>query len=202
MKRPILFLVIIFIFSLSCSKKAIIRNYYLVELPKNIEIRPAAEMFPVTVDVRDFQVAKAFEQTRIALRTASNELNYFYYHHWAVRPSYALADQAYQTLDRLRLFRQVNRGFSYSPQYLVDGNVHSIERSHLDNQVSAHLSMSFQFIDKKTGLAVVRHEFDQLKKLDKTKHMNAFAMAVSEIFYQETLVFADKIKDYLAQENE
>ena len=199
MKKFMLVLSISILFVFSCSKKTIIRNYYLVELPQNVDLQTMSNEgpFPITVDVRDFQVAKAFEQTRIALRTATNELNYFYYHHWAVRPSYALADQAQQTFDRLGLFQQVNRGFSYSPQYLVTGIVHSIERYHPGKQQSAHLAITFQLIDTKTELPVVRHEFDRIKVLEKSKSMNAFAQTISDIFYQETLLFAQKITDYL-----
>ena len=199
MNKRVIGLFIFLPFILLCSRKTITRNYYLVELPKTVEISQtiATEQLPYIVDVRDFQVAKAFEQTRIALRTASNEINYYHYHHWAVRPAYALSDQLRQTVDRMRLFQQVNRGFSYSPHFIMTGIVHSIERYHINNQQSAHLAVTFQLIDLKTELPVVRYEFDQMKKLEKSKSMNAFAQVISEIFYQETLSFTAMITDYL-----
>lgn len=183
----------------SCSKKSIIRNYYLIEVPQNINVEKVKpeKQFAANVDVRDFQVAKAFEQTRIALRTKTNELNYYYYHHWAVRPSYSLADQIFLILDKRGLFNRCIRGFSYNPDYLIWGTVESIERLHLDNKQIAHLSMTLQLVDAETETPVVRHYFNKSVELKNKKNMNAFAQTISQILFEEGELFSEKISEYL-----
>ena len=66
-----------------CGKRAIVRKYYLLEnprLPASTNLIAPAPL-PFSADVRDFQVGKAFDQTRIAARSGSNELDYYFYHH-------------------------------------------------------------------------------------------------------------------------
>ena len=182
-----------------CGKKTLIRNYYVLEAPTPSE--PAAEIrpMPVNVDVRDFRVAKAFDQTRIALRKASHELVYFYYHHWAVRPSYAVADLVYDILDDRAVFQRCTRGFSYNPDYIVSGEVRAIERLNRDKKEYAHVSAVFELLDAKTGLPRVRHEFDRMRALEDDRSMNTFASAVSVLLARETDGFIEKIIDYLRQ---
>ena len=181
-----------------------IRNYYVIELPQESEVATVdpGQQFAANVDVRDFQVAKAFEQTRIALRTATNELNYFYYHHWAVRPSYSLADQIHLILDKKGMFNRCLRGFSYNPDYLIWGTVESIERIHLDKKQNAHLTMTLQLVKADTEIPVVRHYFDRTVELKNQKNMNAFAKVISQVLFEEAAVFSDKISQYLQDQTE
>lgn len=204
MRRLFFVALLIVPFLFSCSKKTIIRNYYLLELPQSVNITAdsTASPFMVNVDIRDFSVAKAFEQTRIALRTESNELNYFYYHHWAVRPSYAIADLVFRVFDQLGMFQRTVRGFSYNPDYLIRGTVESIERYQAGKNPAAHLAMSLQLVDAETEVTLVRHHFDRIEELKKDKSMNAFAQKLSEMLYQECDVFASKVKNHLAGEAE
>ena len=87
-KTLLILTLLLSLFWISCSKKSTIRRYYIIELASAGHIaRPDTSLFDLKVDVRDFRVARAFDQTRIALRTDSHELNYYFYHHWAVKPS-------------------------------------------------------------------------------------------------------------------
>ena len=75
-------LLIILLSIISCSRKTIIRKYYVLE--SRIAIDDSSfdvqKKYPFKVDIRDFRVAKAFDQTRIAVRSESHELNYYFYH--------------------------------------------------------------------------------------------------------------------------
>lgn len=198
MKKIILLCLLGIVFLCFCARKTIVRNYYLIELPQEMPSESDA-LYPVTVDVRDFKVARAFEQTRIALRTDRYELNYFYYHHWAVRPSYALADQVHLVLDRKQMFQRCTRGISYNPDYIITGSVMRLERSHLQERPAAHLEMRLEFRENESSLDKVDHYFDRIVTLE-DKSMNEFAHKMSAILYDQALVFAAKIDSFLQAE--
>jgi ABC-type uncharacterized transport system auxiliary subunit len=200
MKKVFLVLLLSAPFWIFCAKKTMIRNYYLLEFPQEISEIQTEQAFPLEVDVRDFQVSRAFAQTRIALRTESNEINYFYYHHWAIRPSYAVADQVYTILNHKELFAKCTRGITYDPDYRIDGNVQVIERNHMNETQSAHLVMTMQFTDTESSISHVQHRFDRSLPLE-DKSMNDFAEKMSQIILDETLSFSQQIKAFLQNEN-
>lgn len=196
--KVILVLLIVGIGLSSCSKKVMIRRYYVLESPAAIQQQDFGidKAFPYRVDIRDFRVAKAFDQTRIAIRSESHELNYYFYHHWAVRPASAISDLVYYFIDRAGIFISCSSEYSLNPDYLVTGLVHSIERIQTEDSVAAHIHATFQLINAKSELEVLRYEFDRSVVLTKDKSMNKFAGAVSDILCQETEKFVRKMVEH------
>jgi ABC-type uncharacterized transport system auxiliary subunit len=188
----------------SCGKRAIVRKYYLLENPRLLSTSDltSPESLPFKVDVRDFQVGKAFDQTRIAARAGSNELDYYFYHHWAVRPSMALADMVHELIDHARLFQRCTRGYSYRPDFILTGHVMRLERLLDGESDAAHLATVLELIDVAAERSVVRYEFDRTTKLNQDGSMNGFANAISQIVFQETKIFTDKIVAQLQQKRE
>lgn len=181
-----------------CSKKAMMRKYYTLEVVsgKDRRIPRFRKTLPFRVEVRDFRVAKAYEQTRMALRTASNELDYYFYHHWAVRPPVAVADLVFRVLDRTRLFQYLSRDYSIRTDYNITGHLFSIERIVTDDKTSAHLAGVFELFDTKGDQIVMRYEFDQSVDMESDLSMNRFAAIISEIIHQEGEAFAKQIASY------
>jgi ABC-type uncharacterized transport system auxiliary subunit len=206
MKRhPIVILIIIMGFCLfHCGKRAMLRKYYVLETQKinqritGVPIQPLAG----NADVRDFRVTKAFEQTRIAVRTESHELNYYYYHHWAARPSSVIPDMICPLVDRAGLFHHCVRGFTNNPEFLIIGQVETIERIQKKNSVSAHISAILELIEEKTSIPLVRHDFDLTVELKDDKSMNAFASAISHLLEQETNTFIIRMINYFQKRNQ
>jgi hypothetical protein len=187
----------------SCGKRAIVRKYYLLENPWTFspEELTVADALPYNVDVRDFQVGKAFDQTRIAARSGSNALNYYFYHHWAVRPSIALADMVHELIDHAGLFQRCTRGYSDRPDFIISGQVMRCERILGDDVDAAHLAVVLELIDTASEQQVVRHEFDHTTELGQDGSMNGFANAISHMVFRETIQFADKIAPQLEQQH-
>jgi len=181
---------------LSCGRRVIIRKYYLLENPRlSAPADPAVpQPLPFSVDVRDFQVGKAFDQTRIAARSGSNELDYYFYHHWAVRPSMALAGMVHELVDRAGLFQRCTRGYSYHPDFIITGHIMRLERLLEDaDDDSAHLAVVYELIEVVSEKGLVRHEFDHTVSLDQDGSMNGFANTISQTAFQETKIFIEKI---------
>ena len=181
-----------------CSYKQPGRKYFIFEFTNQDypSVQRADTTFDVIVDVRDFRVARAFDQTRIAIRTQSNELNYYYYHHWAVRPSYAIPALVYDYFEYKNAFRRINRGISYNPDYIIIGEVKSIERIQTRAGDVAHTHIIFEFQQADNEIAVVKHEATLTDKLDDPS-MNRFVKTLntSLVFTLET--FKEKIMNYL-----
>ena len=114
-----------------CGKKALIRKYYILDAPRELIETDSTDTvcLPLNVDVRDFQISKAINQTRMALKSDSHELNYYFYHHWAVRPAAAVADMVYQILSRENCFQQLTRGYSSRPRFVLTGDIRHLERN-------------------------------------------------------------------------
>lgn len=185
---------------LACSKSAILRKYYVLESRAAIDttaVRSSSPL-PIKVDVRDFTVAKAFDQTRIAVRTNTNELNYYYYHLWAVRPATAIADVVYERTNRLRLFQRCVRGFSVGPDYYISGQIMALERVQSAKKEYAHLQGTLSIYDARTELPVLERDFERtLELVDKS--MNGFAGACSNILESETALFLPGLVDHFSQ---
>ena len=203
MKRKLLIFSIIGALFLSsgCGKKAILRKYYILALTRPL---PDSTYLGIKlqsqVDVRDFTVAKSVDQTRIAMRTNTHEMNYYFYHHWAVKPGAAVADMIYALLSDTDAFERLTRGYSNSPRYVISGMVDHIERLEESDQIFAHLGCSLLMIDTDTRDPVVTHHFDRKNLISPPKSMNAFAREISVILQEECQLFLKKTEDFLSQQ--
>jgi len=183
---------------MDCSRSVVVRKFYVLE-PQQTTVPAALQLdhpMPIKVDVRDFTIAKAFDQTRIALRTQSNELNYYYYHLWAVRPASAVADMVYQIVSPLNLFQRCTRGFSIGPDYYLSGQIMALERTQMAKKEYAHVSGTLFLFDARTELPVLQQDFNRLVDLKKTRSMNGFAHAAGTILQGEMETFLQQIVEF------
>ncbi len=197
----ILFFIVVMLIS-ACSKRDITRRYYTIALatPAAMDTLLADTTFNYRVDIRDFLVARAFEQTRIAVRTATHELKYFHYHHWAVRPAYAIADMLYYVFDKKQMFRYISRGLSYNPDYIITGEVKSLERVYTKSKDLVHVSLVIRLEkDSSTGRVLVRHDADVTRVMQDDQSMNRFAAIVSDIIYETSTEFMAKVAEQFQQ---
>lgn len=181
----------------NCSKKIIIQKYYVLETQEHISHQnlQIEKTLPYRIGVRDFQIAKAFEQTRMTLRTKSNEINYYYYHHWAVRPSVGVSEIVCRLIENTHIFKQCSRDYTMDVDYLITGTVYKLERIEKKPFDAAHLNCVIALVDARTELPVSKHEFNRTLRL-KNKSMNNFALTISNILRDETEIFVRKAVDY------
>ena len=196
--KLILLLIILSLAAMSCGKRITTRRYYVLEIPTTEQRpKPTKSEFDARVDVRDFHVSRAFDQTRIALRTNTNELDYYFYHHWASKPSLVIADYIYELVENRNVFSVLSRSISYNPDYVIRGDVKSLERIQEDKNAFAHVQIQIELIDPKTGEVFAQFEDDQRLPLEPANNMNTFARATSQIFRHVTDEFLDRARVYL-----
>ena len=176
-----------------------IRKYYIIDIPSDsssVFHSERKEPLPIHLEIRDFEVAKAFSQMPIALRTKSNELNYYFYHHWAVNPGAGIADIVFAWLDQNGFFQKVTRGYTPDSDFCLMGHVYAIERLQEGKKASAHLHLKFVLLDHQLNKPLLFHEFDRIKYFTPQKQMNPFAAAISDILFEEFKVFLEQILNY------
>ncbi|MBN1480539.1 membrane integrity-associated transporter subunit PqiC [candidate division KSB1 bacterium] len=183
----------------ACSKRIATRRYYVLELTNTTLTKPDSTSFDIKVDVRDFRVARAFDQTRIALRTNSNELDYYFYHHWAAKPSLSVADFVYDFIEGTNIFTGRFRGISYNPDYLITGDIKSLERIQEHKAAYAHVHMVIELINAETEQVVVRYEDNQQVPVEPAKSMNTFARVTSQILKHFADEFLDQVQLFLEE---
>lgn len=203
MKKHTILLFIMGLFLIQCSKKVMLRKYYVLEIAS-----PALEgsldsltTLPCRFEVRDIDIARAYNQTRIALRSDSHELNYYYYHNWAVHPPVAIGDLVYQIMKSSGICPDVNRGYTINPDYIITGYIDQLERNNRKDKPVAHISGDFDLRHAATDGVVLSYRFNRDMVLSNTQNMNTFADAVSTILFEEIQGFLRKVHLELANQD-
>lgn len=182
-----------------CTSKRILKKYYVLEpdltpvLADSVHYQP----LPYSVLVNSFTVRPVFKSRQIALRSRSNELQYFVYHVWGEPLDEALRFFIWRRLEILKVFRQSSIELTNAaPQYMIDGMVDLLEWQKPMGKIKkpvAHIQMVLDFKDFRTGKILVEYAFDHSEFLPKKSSMNDFVVAVNRILNQEVDVFIQKI---------
>ncbi|RLD15458.1 hypothetical protein DRI50_04075 [candidate division KSB1 bacterium] len=186
-----------------CANKRILKKYYLLE-PSLIPVLAdsvTVQTLPYSVLINPFTVRPAYKTKQIALRSKSNELEYYIYHVWGEPLDDALRFFVWRRLKALHVFKRTSIELSISaPEYLIDGTVDLLEWQKPTKQIKkpvAHVQMVMDFKNFKTGEILVEHAFDRSVPLPKKSGMNDFVLAINRILNRETDAFIQKIAQTL-----
>jgi ABC-type uncharacterized transport system auxiliary subunit len=154
---------------------------------------------PYVVEVLDFPVSGPYNDTRIALRTGSNELEYFHYHQWAETPGASVRYFVWRVLSDADLFETCQlRVAVTAPQFIVTGAVNRLERTDTEDEAGALVNAVFQLLDVRENRMIVSHDFNNFRPFSRNAPMNIFAQEVTNIFREELHVFIEKINNHFA----
>lgn len=200
--RGYIFTLLISLAILSCTGERIVTKFYVIDdmplLPVDSSVAFQSPL-PYVVMVDNFSISRIYDSNRIALRTKSNEISYYFYHKWAENPSAAFQTLLWRQLRSLNLFKTCNlRRIDPEPQFKITGYIDRIERVEQDNYDAAHLIVTLEFKEYKSGRTLVQHGYNRFLPLNK-KDMNYFASALNQIITQQNSIFFEKIQSYLLQ---
>jgi ABC-type uncharacterized transport system auxiliary subunit len=202
MKR-FFFLFLALLFALyGCSRKAVIRKYYLIEIPKipNSNVMESTPLTEASCEVLPLTISPAFATDRITARLETHELTYYVFHQWAVKPQDALFQLIESHLQDTQIFTSVSgRFWKLIPDYQLQTRVYQLEAIQDEDKLTAHLNIDFALIDNILKQVAVFHYADKYQILERN-NMNLFAEAVSELFYAEMQLFSGKIKAFIQNE--
>lgn len=201
MKQAIFLLLTLSFVFLSCGKRSIVRQYYIIEFPVEID-SSAATQSPLNggyCEILPVQIAPAYAGERIAVRTNSHQLNYYFEHQWAVRPEESLLAQTQGYLQSRHFFAIVSTRLSrIRPDFELFTRVQHLEAVQEKGKLLARLHLDWELHDAASDKIVVFYSFDVSRPLAK-KNINLLATALSGILEEELHQFADKIANYLSQ---
>jgi len=201
MKQSFLLVILFAIALLSCGKKSIIREYYVIEFPVIIDSTTVNQppIYEGFCEIRPIRIAPAYAGKRIAVRTESHRLNYYVQNEWAVQPEESITALLENYLQSRRLFSSVStRPFKVYPNFELSSHVHHLEAVEYQNRLKARLHIDWELYDRNSSRLVIFHSFDISRFLFR-RDINMLATTISNILEEELQKFADKIENHLRQ---
>ncbi len=181
---------------ISCmSEKTIIRKYYTLEIPEEISIviPDTFKAIPGKCEIGRVNINPVYAKNQIVNRNKSNEITYYMYHQWAVRPDEAIREILHEYVQNKKLFENVSKRYTRSiPDYIFETSVNDLEIIEIDKSFSAHVNIEFLLLLNSRDSILVRHQADRTEPLEQ-KNINLFASEVSNILFEELEVFANLI---------
>ncbi len=185
---------------ISCSQEQIVPKYYVLEPIREIQ-KVNSEKIPVNIIIKTFSVPGIYNQKRIVLRRNSNELQYYFYHMWAEKPSVAIRYFIKAYCENATAFKSCNlNSYIQKPDYFITGSIDLIERRKMDDQEFIALKMNVELVDFANSEIVVTHNIHREEAISDGTGMNVFAQKISKILTEEMNSFLQKTETYFKQQ--
>ncbi|HOY45422.1 MAG TPA: ABC-type transport auxiliary lipoprotein family protein [bacterium] len=184
---------------LGCGSRATLaRKYYLIESDARVDtwLLDVPEPFLVTACIGPVRVADPYQDTRIAQRSESNELVYYYYNFWADKPGEMAANMLLRAFRESGVFREVSRQNRGEADVMITCAIDALERSREAKNDLVRAAGSFRLVYLQSNTTLLTYEFDKQTRLRKDRSMNAFASAVSKLLFSEMEEFVFRVADY------
>ncbi len=200
-KKIIIFLLFIGFVLFGCGKRSIIQKYYLIEPPTAVDTlsnngNSITEDF---CEINPTEIAPAFATHKIAVRSKTHQISYFYYHKWAVTPRQAVTDFIERRISGANIFKRTGVDiWKFNPKYQIRSKVNVLEFREKGGNAAAHLQAVIWLFDKDEKANLLVHNFDRTVLLQQKK-LNNFSKAISELLHQEINVFINKVKRLLKE---
>lgn len=197
--RYIIAAVMLILFAGCGGGKAVVNKYYLLEYPRlsTMELLLADSLTSLggSCFIAQVDVHPAYASHQIVIRESSNQINYFSFNEWAVRPSQSLTAFITDFLTDADIFTSINAGrVALGNDFLLETSISKLEVVRAKPNLLAHVDISFTLRDLNTGSVVARHHGNEMKILEE-KDLNQFAAAVSSIVAEQLHAFVQQIND-------
>lgn len=157
-----------FSFILSCSMGQIqVKNYYIISYNPSSTVPVVSKRpYPYSVQIGRFEVQRIFNRQNILYRFSPHQIQYYEFHHWAVRPDYMITDMVFRHIEASGLTNRVGIDFFETrPYFRIEGMVEALEKLDAGDLFFAHLAMTFKMLRVDDGTQVWEYSFDQRKQI-------------------------------------
>ena len=147
----------------------------------------SARPYPFRVQVKGFEVPRAYNRSDIIIRRDEYELRRSRQHSWMERPGDMLTDVIKEYLRQADLFTYIggDRDFyEHRPDYVLSGSIKAIERFDSGDAWVAHLAMTIELMRQEDGRVVWQTDFDDERPVFSAK-MKYAVEALSLILVQQ-----------------
>jgi uncharacterized lipoprotein YmbA len=107
---------------------------------------------PLTLRLRELDVAEAYRRPQIVYRRSPHELQYYNYQLWAIPPERQITELIRRHLEEAKLFKLVSTQVEeWQPDLVMDGMLEAIEEYDNDEKWYGHLALTLQLRDPQRG---------------------------------------------------
>jgi len=194
--RIIIILVISLLLGSCISSKNVTRKYYTIELPdvKTGDIDTTV-YFKANCEILGVTVSNVYAGNKIANRSKSNEISYYQYHQWAVRPTLAIKEEISEYFSAGNLFGGIrSRYINTDVEYGVKAWVSRLEVMERKNEFVARLDIELALVDMDKGKVLLTHSASQDQVLN-SKDLNLFSQTISSMIYDELVNFEIAVRE-------
>jgi len=124
--------------------------------------------YPAQVQVKSFEVQRAYNRNEIIFRRDQYELHKDALHSWITRPGDLFTDAIQQYLEAAELFTYIGGDqdfYERRPDYILSGTVNALERFDSGDIWAAHLATSMKLIRQQDALVIWQKDFDQERQV-------------------------------------
>ena len=140
------------------------RRYFKLHIePLRGSMEGSERPYPFRVQVKGFEMPRAYDRTNIIRRRDQYELRRDPLHHWMERPGDMITDAVKQYLRQADLFTYVGGDrdfFEHRPDYVFSGSIKAIERFDSGDVWAAHLVMTMELVRQDDGKVIWQTDFD------------------------------------------
>jgi ABC-type uncharacterized transport system auxiliary subunit len=187
------------LFSCGFGGSAPTRNYYVLSYQSApVPAGNSNQPYPYSLQVQRFDVQRIYSRQNIVYRFAPQELKWYEYQQWAVRPDYMVTDLVLNHIETAGIFNRV--GMEYldaRPDFRLEGVVEALERFDAGDVFYGHFAMSLKMVRTGDGQQVWEYSFDERKQVYQ-REMVYTVIALSQIFENQMNSVVGQIDSLLA----
>jgi len=192
-------LLLTMLLALGCGSRATLaRKYFLIESDAHVDtwLLDVPAPFLVSAFISPVRVADPYQDSRIAQRSESNELVYYYYNFWADKPGEMATGLLLRAFRESGVFREVSRYNRAEADVMITCSIDALERSREGKNDLARAAGTFRLIYLESSTTLLTYEFDKQTRLGKDRSMNGYAAALSRLLFSEMEEFVFRVADY------
>jgi cholesterol transport system auxiliary component len=130
-------------------------------------------------------VEPLYDDIRILYRVSPFEVKYYPYEFWAERPGKQVGAAMAEYLGKKKVFLSIGQGpTKEDPEIILRSRVHALEEIDNPDAWQARLAMDLEFVDLKSGKALLTRSFDRKEKMA-GKQVGEFPPVCSRILEEE-----------------
>ena len=145
------------------------RRFYLIAAePIRDVLKDSRRPYPFQVQIKTFDVQRAYNRNEITFRRDRYELRRASLHSWAVRPGDMITDAVQEYFRTGMLFTQIGGDQDFldeRPDFILSGKIKALERYDSGDIWSARLTMSMELTRQEDAQVIWRADFDKERQV-------------------------------------
>lgn len=161
------------------------RKFTIVAQPLRLSLKGSERPYPFKVQLKKFEVSRLYDRDQFISRLSAYEIQEDRWNTWASRPSDMLTAVVERYFSEAQLFAQLSQEFlDERPDYILATAVKAIERFESDQQNFAHLALTMQLVEQKSGKVFWSYPFDK-EELIYSRDIGATVQALSDVLREQ-----------------